>query len=129
MSLPLDRQKTELLNITFNLNRKQQNPEPVLGNYAGLIEDSMNVKGFHGVIGSVLPDPENPDVDQVIQEFNPRLKKVVRSASEKFNFLNLSYKPGFRKDECQVWQYQIWSFIFGDLSLSFLPKSGNPSLQ
>ena len=74
----------------------------------------MNVKGFHGVIGSVLPDPENPDVDQVIQEFNPRLKKVVRSASEKFHFLNLSYKQGFRKDERQVWQYQLWSFRFGD---------------
>ena len=95
-------ERTLVLSINFNFNRKQQGPDAVINNYAGLIEDTKNIKGFHGVISSILPDPENPDVDQVIQEFNPRLKKVVRSASEKFHFLNLSYKQGFRKDERQV---------------------------
>ena len=32
---------------------------------------------------------------------NAKNIKVVASSPNKFNLLNLNYKPGFRKDECQ----------------------------
>ena len=82
-------------------HRRPDHPDDLLGWFADTIKRTKNVIGFHGVISTLLPDPENPAVDQAIQNFNPRLKKVVASAPNKFNLLNLNYKPGFRKDECQ----------------------------
>ena len=82
-------------------HRRPDHPDDLLGWFADTIKRTKNVNGFHGVISTLLPDPENPAVDQAIQNFNPRLKKVVASAPKKFNVLNLNHKPGFRKDECQ----------------------------
>ena len=80
---------------------RPDHPDVLLGWFADFIEWTKEVIGFHGVVSTFLPDPENPVVDQAIQNFNPRLKKVVASAPNKFNLLNLNYTPGFRKDECQ----------------------------
>jgi hypothetical protein len=82
-------------------HRRPDHPDDLLGWFADTIKRTKNVIGFHGVISTLLPDPENPAVDQAIQNFNPRLKKVVACAPNKFNLLNLCYTPGFRKDECQ----------------------------
>ena len=48
-------------------HRRPDHPDDLLGWFADTIKRTKNVIGFHGVISTLLPDPENPAVDQAIQ--------------------------------------------------------------
>ena len=66
-------------------------PEAVLGWFGDIMECVQNIKGFHGIISSLVPDPTDPITDQVFTKFDGNLMKILKK-EEKFHFLNLRYR-------------------------------------
>ena len=61
----------------------------VKGWFADLVEDLKNIKGLHVIIASLLPDPEDPQVDRILLRFDEDLKKIVETEKSRFTFLHL----------------------------------------